>query len=293
MKEIKVTSVQGNTQLLDGGSMFGNAPKELWKKWITPDSLNRISLSCRSLLVEVDGLKILCEVGVGHFFESHMADRYGIQDPTQHILINNLNSLGIQEEDIDYVILSHLHFDHAAGLLYPKDSLEGKDGQLHFSKAQYLVGEEQWQRCQNPHPRDRASYLPELFQGLKNSNRLQIIKKQESPDFLKDQLSFYYSDGHTPGMMLATFKGKHKTLVFMADLIPGVHWIHSSITMGYDRFAEKVIDEKNDFYKQHTLNELLCFYTHDSEFAISGITQDKKGRYKALDPQQQIQQMIL
>jgi glyoxylase-like metal-dependent hydrolase (beta-lactamase superfamily II) len=113
-----ITSIEGNTQKLDGGSMFGNAPRALWQRWIEPDELNRIPLACRAMLVQESNPKrnILVETGVGAFFSPEMKDRYGIQEP-EHCLINNLQAAGVSHEEIDIVLLTHLHFDHAGGLL--------------------------------------------------------------------------------------------------------------------------------------------------------------------------------
>ncbi|MEM7646978.1 MAG: MBL fold metallo-hydrolase, partial [Pseudomonadota bacterium] len=110
---MKLSSVEGNRQWLDGGSMFGNAPRAVWEKWTEVDSLGRIPLACRCLLIETDNQKILCEAGIGAFFEPKLAERFGVQNPDRHLLLENLESLGHSPESIDYVILSHLHFDHA------------------------------------------------------------------------------------------------------------------------------------------------------------------------------------
>ena len=98
MKEqILITSVEGNSQKLDGGSMFGNAPKTVWQRWVKPDEFNRINLACRSMLVEIKNTKILCEAGIGAFFEPKLAERYGVQNPTQHSLLDHLNQMNILE----------------------------------------------------------------------------------------------------------------------------------------------------------------------------------------------------
>ena len=39
---MKLWSISGNTQRLDGGAMFGNVPRGMWEKWIRPDEHNRI-----------------------------------------------------------------------------------------------------------------------------------------------------------------------------------------------------------------------------------------------------------
>jgi len=62
---IKLWSVSGNTQTLDGGAMFGNVPKALWSRWVAPDEHNRIPLACRALLAELnDGRRVLFETGI-------------------------------------------------------------------------------------------------------------------------------------------------------------------------------------------------------------------------------------
>ena len=114
---LKISSLEGNRQWLDGGSMFGNVPRALWERWTEVDNSGRIPLACRCLLVEYNDIKILCETGIGAFFEPKMATRFGVQNYEQNELLVSLEQLGHKAEDIDFVILSHLHFDHAGGLM--------------------------------------------------------------------------------------------------------------------------------------------------------------------------------
>src|SRR5687768_3471751 len=89
---IAITSIEGNRQLLDGGAMFGNAPRTVWQRWLTPDALGRVPLACRCLLVEVEGKKVLCEAGIGAFFEPNLAERYGVEEPERDRKSTRLNS---------------------------------------------------------------------------------------------------------------------------------------------------------------------------------------------------------
>ena len=83
---MRLTSILGNSQRLDGGAMFGNAPRALWSRWIEPDERNRIPLACRCLLVkESRGRHVLLEAGIGTFFEPKLEDRFGVQE-RQHVL---------------------------------------------------------------------------------------------------------------------------------------------------------------------------------------------------------------
>lgn len=268
--DIFISSVEGNRQMLDGGAMFGNAPRPMWEKWHKPDERGRIELACRAMLVEIGDKKILCETGIGAFFEPKLAERYGVQNPATHELLASLKKLNVNENDIDFVILSHLHFDHAGGLLRTfAETQAGKDTLL-FPNAKYIVGEEAWSRNQTPHLRDKASFIPQLTQKLIESHRLIVVPKGASsiPNLPKN-ISFFYSSGHTPGHMHTLVKGEKDTVVFCGDLIPGTVWLHIPITMGYDRFPEQLIDEKQELYEKAIAGNWLFFFTHDPKFPAS------------------------
>ncbi len=275
-----LTSLLGNSQKLDGGAMFGNAPKALWTRWIQPDDLNRIPLACRALLVRDGGRNLLFEAGIGAFFDPKMKDRYGVVED-QHVLLDQLASHGLSHEDIDVVVLSHLHFDHAGGLLSPWSS-EGPSHLL-FPKATFIVGERAWERAQNPHFRDRASFLPDLNAQLLASGRLEVASGDSSPT-LGAGYRFHLSDGHTPGLLLTEIAMPAGPVLFAGDLIPGTPWVHLPITMGYDRFPELLIEEKEALLADLLVRNGRLYYTHDAGVAMSRITRDDRGRYSAIDP---------
>lgn len=276
----KITSVEGNRQKLDGGAMFGNAPKPLWERWIAADDRNRIDLACRCMLLEVDGRKILCETGIGAFFEPKMADRFGVQSPERHLLRENLQDLNIDESDIDICILSHLHFDHAGGLLPTYADIEAGKTDLLFPNAKYVTSKAAWDRAVEPHSRDKASFIPLLIEQLKNSGRLVLIDEADGKHDLGDRFGFYFSHGHTPGQMHTVFRGDQKSVVFCGDLIPGAPWAHLPITMGYDRYPEMLIEEKQRLYQKMDGIDWLAFYTHDPHVCASEVHHNGK-KYQA------------
>jgi len=274
---MKIWSIEGNHQKLDGGAMFGNAPKAVWERWITADEYNRIEIPTRAMLVTgLNGKNVLFETGIGAFFEPKMRQRFGVEE-SDHLLLSNLLQLGFTEADIDLVVLSHLHFDHAGGLLSAWQ--ENEPHQLLFPNAMYLVGEQQWQRANNPHVRDRASFIPQLNQLLAESGRLELVSGSHHP-LLGSELRFSYSDGHTPGLMLAEVgPASGGGVVFCADLIPGRAWVHTSISMGYDRCAELLLDEKKVFLQDKLARNVDLFFTHDLDCALASVLQDERGRY--------------
>ncbi|OOG66042.1 MBL fold hydrolase [Rhodanobacter sp. B04] len=278
---MELFSILGNSQRLDGGAMFGNAPKALWSRWIAPDEQNRIPLACRCLLAKgLDGKNVLFETGIGAFFEPALRERYGVVE-SQHVLLDSLAAAGLSHEDIDVVVLSHLHFDHAGGLLAAWE--EGQSARLLFPNARFVVGAEHWRRANKPHPRDRASFIPELQQLLQDSGRLELVEGEYSQT-LGQTVRFGFSDGHTPGLMLAEVAG----VVFCADLIPGRYWVHLPITMGYDRWPEKLIDEKRAFLDDKLAREVRLFFTHDHDCALARVTRDERGRFGTADEQREL-----
>ncbi len=280
---MKLWSILGNAQKLDGGAMFGNAPRAMWEQWSPPDAGNRIDLACRALLASpLNGKTVLFETGIGAFFSPALRERYGVIE-ARHVLLESLRTAGFEHEDVDVVVLSHLHFDHAGGLLAPWR--EGHAPELLFPNATYLVSEACWDRARNPHPRDRASFIAELPGLLQASGRLEIVDGAYS-HALGHSVRFHYSDGHTPGLMLAEIVGPdhhdgadHGGVVFCADLIPGRPWVHVPVTMGYDRNAELLIDEKREFLADKLARNVHLFFTHDPGCALAQVTRDEKGRF--------------
>ncbi len=273
---MQLFSLLGNSQQLDGGAMFGNAPKALWSRWIEPDAQNRIPLACRCLLArDLDGRNVLFETGIGAFFEPGLRERYGVVG-AHHVLLESLREIGLTHEDIDVVVLSHLHFDHVGGLLAAWEA--DTPPRLLFPNARFVVGAEHWQRALHPHPRDRASFIPEIPQLLTDSGRLELVEGQHSRT-LGDAVRLHWSQGHTPGLMLAEVGD----VVFCADLIPGRSWVHLPITMGYDRFPERLIEEKREFLEDKLARNVRLFFTHDHACATARVTRDARGRFGTTD----------
>jgi glyoxylase-like metal-dependent hydrolase (beta-lactamase superfamily II) len=274
-----LTSVLGNSQRLDGGAMFGNAPRALWERWIAPDERNRIPLACRCLVVRDRGRIVLCETGIGAFFGPALRERYGVVED-RHVLLHSLAADGIRPEDVDVVVLSHLHFDHAGGALAAHE--DGAPPRLVFPRATFVVGTEAWERALAPHARDRASFIPGLTDLLAATGRLDLVSGDRTPA-LGDGFRFHRSSGHTPGLLLTEIEMPAGPVLFAADLIPGRAWVHLPITMGYDRYPELLIDEKAALLGDLEARGGRLFFTHDPDVALGKVARDEQGRYRTVD----------
>jgi glyoxylase-like metal-dependent hydrolase (beta-lactamase superfamily II) len=279
---MELYSVPGNIYKLDGGAMFGNAPKALWERWMPADEQNRIRMATRPLLAIAGKEIILFEAGIGAYMEPKLRERYGVDEP-DHMLLKVLAEKGVSHEQVTHIFLTHLHFDHAGGLLTAWK--EDEEPELLFPNAQYHVSEKAWERATHPNLRDRASFVPPLNRQLEASGRLRLLKLQDTFSFEGLDLGFYQSEGHTPGLLCFDLRYDNGRLVYVSDLIPGRPWVHLPISMGYDRFPELLIEEKTRLLS--TLNEKneWIYYVHDPVAALSRVEYDEEHKtFKAVEP---------
>ncbi|MFQ5721758.1 MAG: MBL fold metallo-hydrolase, partial [Candidatus Aminicenantales bacterium] len=147
---------------LDGGAMFGVVPKVLWEKKCPADEKNRIKVGLNSILIDNKKDLILVETGIGSSFDQKFYEYYSIQRKPG--LIPSLQKLGIDPEEIDFVINTHLHFDHCGGNTYPNEKGEFVPS---FPQAKYIIQKGEWEAALHPNARDKASYLSQFFLPLK------------------------------------------------------------------------------------------------------------------------------
>ncbi|HLP17515.1 MAG TPA: MBL fold metallo-hydrolase [Bacteroidota bacterium] len=268
---MKLYSVLSNAYRLDGGAMFGNAPKQVWEKWLPADDRNQISLATRAFLAVTSHAVVLFDAGIGAYMEPKFRERYKVEGHWQRLL-TSLDERGYAHTDVTDVIISHLHFDHAGGLLSAWE--EGRPPELLFPHARYYVSDAAWERAVHPHVRDRASFITPLNELLEESGRLVRLGVEARLGFDELDVRFIRSDGHTPGLLCPDLRWDQQRAVFASDLVPGRAWVHLPITMGYDRYPELLISEKNGLLTSIAEDHAWLCYVHDPEMAMSKIQFD-------------------
>jgi glyoxylase-like metal-dependent hydrolase (beta-lactamase superfamily II) len=260
--EIEVRHLHGGYFYLDGGAMFGVVPKPLWEKKIPADARNRIRLACNVLLLRVAGRIVLIETGNGTSWDAKQRDMYGIEegDPLAH----SLGKVGLAVGDIDVVINTHLHFDHAAG---NSRHVDGRDV-LTFPNAEYVVQRGELEHAKNPTERDRASYFAKAFAPVTEAGRWRLLEAgtDEAAVEILPGVSAVSIPGHNATIQAIKISGGGKTLLAVADLIPTRHHIPLPWIMGYDLYPVQALETKRKWIGKIVKDGWIVAFGHDAEF---------------------------
>lgn len=261
--------------------MFGNAPKTLWNRWVTCDDMNRITMASNCLLVQENGISVLIDSGISPYMDPKLQTRYAI-DGANSRLIENLEAVNVSENDIDFVLLTHIHFDHISGLIPPWPAINDPDARPYFPNAKYLLNKRQYERALKPHPRDRGSYFNDVLQKLEQTERLIQLADSENIPELEPFISLYIADGHTPGMIMPLVKTDGETIFYPSDMISGTPWLHLPIVTGLERSAEALINDKKHYLERAVAEDWIVVFDHDAVTLSSCVRfNEEKGRYEA------------
>jgi glyoxylase-like metal-dependent hydrolase (beta-lactamase superfamily II) len=274
---MQLYSIETGHFKLDGGAMFGVVPKSIWNKLNPADENNLCTWALRCLLVIDGDRKILIDTGMGNKQDTKFFSHY---QPSHSVTLSDaLSKLNLQVNDITDVLLTHLHFDHVGGAI----EMQADQLKTVFPNATYWVSEPQWELAINPNKRERASFLKENIQPLKESGQLKLI---EVPKFqgrelqeihFSENISCILVNGHTQSMMLPKINYKNKTLVYMADLLPSVGHLPLPYVMGYDMQPLVTLNEKELFLRDAIKNNYTLFFEHDAVHECCTVHETEKG----------------
>ena len=251
---------------LDGGAMFGVVPKTLWSKRMAADDRNRITMAMRPLLIRPpSGPLTIVDAGAGDKMDARSRDIYGL-DRAEN-LDGALARAGVRAEDIELVIASHLHFDHAGGF-----TRKLEDGVVvpRFPNARYVVNRGEWEDATHPHERNRASYFAENYAPLREAG---VVQFMDGDGEVLPGISVRRTGGHTRCHQMIVIEADGETAVFTADLMPTTAHVDVPWIMAYDLYPMETLAFKRAFVKEAAAREYLIFFEHDPQIAAGYIRQ--------------------
>lgn len=255
--ELEFHILTDGTFRLDGGAMFGVIPKPMWERVAPPDERNRITLAMNSLLIRAGGKTILVETGAGDKWDAKRRDIYAFEGKR---LLEQLADHGVQPEDVDIVVNTHLHFDHCGW------NTRVVDGQVAptFPYARYVVQRRQLEHARRPSERDQASYLPENFEPITAWDKWDF-PNLESDLKIATGVDLLVTTGHTEDMMCVRLEGGGQTAVFLADLVPTVAHLGLPWIMGFDIYPLRTLETKKAWLPMMARAKYLAIFGHDAK----------------------------
>jgi glyoxylase-like metal-dependent hydrolase (beta-lactamase superfamily II) len=270
--DFELTAISDGTYVADGGAFFGVVPKVMWERKVKADALNRITVSCNSVLVRTGEKNILIETGIGNKLEEKRKKIFESEEK----LLENLHATGVAPEEIDIVINSHLHFDHCGwNTVY-------KNGQAvaTFPKARYYASEGEWKHGSLQLERDRVSYLSPNYDPLIQSGQMQLINGNAE---IAPGISVEVWPGHTRNMWAIFLRSGGKTACYISDLIPTTWHLDVTWVMAYDLFPLETIENRKRYYSRAIQEQWLTIFTHDPEIPWAYIEKaDNRITFKAV-----------
>ena len=261
----------------DAGGFFGVVPRPLWSRMVETDERGRLRCRLNLLLIEAGGKRILVETGTGSRMSDKDRDIKGVEggEPAEA-----LRAVGEDPASIDFVVVSHLHYDHAGGML-------GPDGRPSFSNARYVVQRDEAEAAHGDELRLQGIMEVEQLDAVRGAGQLAEVNGEVE---LVDGVRVVRTGGHTRGsqaVLIGAERGGGRAgdpterAVFWGDLIPTRWQIPVRWTSAYDDYPIEAIEVRNELVARAAAESWWCYFTHDPGEMPVRIERTDKGGYRA------------
>jgi len=242
---------------LDGGAMFGVIPKPMWERVVTPDERNRITLTMNSLLIRTAAQWILVETGAGDKWDDKRRDIYAFEGAPR--LPAQLAARGLEPEQIDIVVNTHLHFDHCGW----NTRIVNHQAVPTFPNARYFVHRGELEHARHSTERDRVSYLADNFEPMAQSGQWQLVEDERCE--IVPGVELVVLAGHTNDMMGVRLSSGGQTAIFLSDLVPMTSHLPLPWIMGFDSYPLTTLENKKKWLPQIVREGWLALFCHDGK----------------------------
>lgn len=264
--DMALTWLDGGTTWLDGGTMFGVVPKVIWSKRYPVNEQNQIELPTHPILVQHEGKNIIIDSGLG---DGKLTDRQkrnlGVSSESR--IEENLEELGLSAADIDFVLMTHLHGDHAAGLT----KLQGEEYVSSFPHAKIFVSAVEWEEMQHPNIRSRNTYWKENWQPIV----AQVVTFEEQASPVKG-ITMFHTGGHSNGHSVIKLESGGETILHMGDIMPTHAHQNPLWVLAFDDYPMDSIYAKEKWMKEGLGNGYYFTFYHDAYYRILKWSEDGK-----------------
>jgi glyoxylase-like metal-dependent hydrolase (beta-lactamase superfamily II) len=271
-----VHALQAGGQMLDGGAMFGVVPKPLWEKRLAADARNRIPMGMRCLLIEHDIGLVLIDTGAGNKETPKFHDIYGLENEGgahRTMLEAALAAAGHKAEDVQLVINTHLHFDHAGG-----NTAVEADGRVvsAFPNARFVVQAGEHEYATHTNERTAASYFLRNWEPIREQGKFDLISGATE---IVAGIRSLPTPGHVPFHQSLLIDGGGEVACYLGDVIPTSYHMPLPWIMGYDVEPLRTLESKRALLSQAVAERWLLVFEHDATHAWGHAAHDGKNYY--------------
>lgn len=249
---IRLRWLYGGAFRMDGAAVFGQVPRTVWSTLLAPDEDNRVGLIARVLLVETADELGLIEVGLPHALSSRQ--RAGLAVERASSIQDDLTALGIDRRDIRWVILTHLHPDHAGGAVVQQAA--------HFPNARHVVQRRELDAIHDPEYPRRQGLEGDSFEVLLAAGLVVPVDGEAS---IAPGVRVMRTGGHTAGHQAVILDGQHDTATCLGDLLPTRHHLDPVCVPAVDDYPlDSIAAKRAQFTRAGQLGTWLIV-AHDPE----------------------------
>jgi glyoxylase-like metal-dependent hydrolase (beta-lactamase superfamily II) len=267
----ELSTVSGGRFWIDGGTMFGVVPRALWVRVFPTDEKNRIRQATNCVLVQTGKQTVLIDTGYGSKLSEK--ERKILSAEEGDPLVKSLEACGVSVDDVDTVILSHLHFDHAGGATRRED-----DGRVTptFPNAVYVAQKLEWEMATSGRPELRGAYPLDNLLPLEEAGQLKLIDGAEE---IVPGIRALLTGGHTLGHQALVIESDDQTAMYLGDTCPSWRHLPSLWCMAYDVDLLQARRIKPELLGAIADNGWLALSDHDPDHAAARLSRDEKRNF--------------